>query len=256
MWNEEAYIEPAVAAAREVCQLLVREHEIADYEILIVDDASTDRTAAIADRLAEANPRVRVIHHPKNRKLGGSLKTGFAAARGELVLYTDADLPFDLYEIARACRLLRTHEADAVCGYRLHRDGEGLRRALYSVVWNGLIRRGFGVPQRDLNFSFKLVRRNVFDHVVLTSEGSFVDAELLIQLHRFGYRVLQIGVDYFARNRGISTLSSWSVIARMLREGLLRSGELRRIERLPESELARGRRSTVAPMVMSEQAKP
>src|SRR5438552_666552 len=103
MWNEESYIEAAVDAARAVCSQLVAGGEIGDYEILIVDDASSDGTGAIADGLAATDPHVRVIHHPKNRKLGGSLKTGFAAARGELVLYTDADLPFDLYEIIRGC---------------------------------------------------------------------------------------------------------------------------------------------------------
>ncbi len=237
MWNEQSYIEAAVDAARAVCLHLVREGEILDYEILIVDDASYDRTPLIADRLAERDPHVRVIHHPVNRKLGGSLKTGFAAARGDLVLYTDADLPFDLYETARAIRLLRTHDADAVCGYRFHRDGEGWRRSLYSAAWNGLMRAWFGLTQRDVNFSFKLLRRSVFDHVVLTSEGSFIDAEILIQLNRLGYRVIQLGVDYFARNRGLSTLASWPVIVQMLREALERGRELRRLQPLPESEL-------------------
>jgi len=254
MWNEESYIHPAVDAARAVCSQLIGDGEIGDYEILIVDDASSDGTSAIADRLAECDPHVRVIHHPKNRKLGGSLKTGFAAARGELVLYTDADLPFDLHDVIRACRLLRTHDADAVCGYRTHRDGEGWRRVLYSATWNALVRAAFGVKQRDVNFSFKLVRRSVFEHIVLTSEGSFVDAELLIQLHRFGYRVIQIGVDYFARNRGVSTLSSWPVIARMLREGFDRGAELRRIQRLPERELTHSRKA--APLARVDRSTP
>src|SRR5262249_11142997 len=137
---------------------------------------------------------------------------------------------------------------------RSHRDGEGWRRVLYSAAWNALVRAAFGVKQRDVNFSFKLVRRGVFEHVVLTSEGSFVDAELLIQLHRFGYRVIQIGVDYFARNRGISTLSSWPVIAQMVREGLDRGAELRRIQRLPERELAHPHRA--APLARVDGSTP
>ena len=93
MWNEEEYIERAVDAAREACEALIDAGEIGDYEVLVIDDASTDATGGIADELAAADPRVRVVHHPKNRKLGGSLKTGYAEAKGDLVLYTDADLP-------------------------------------------------------------------------------------------------------------------------------------------------------------------
>src|SRR5437868_8016103 len=81
MWNEEEYIERALDAAREACRMLIDAGEIADYELLVIDDASTDLTGAIADRVAAADHRVRVIHHPKNRKPGGPLKTGFAAGR-------------------------------------------------------------------------------------------------------------------------------------------------------------------------------
>ena len=83
MWNEEEYIERALASAREACRMLIDCGEIGDYELLVIDDASTDLTGTIAYRIAAADPRVRVVHHPKNRKLGGSLKTGFASARSE-----------------------------------------------------------------------------------------------------------------------------------------------------------------------------
>src|SRR3954463_13774782 len=82
MWNEEEYIERALGSAREACRMLIDAGEIGDYELLVIDDASTDRTGAVADRIAASDPRVRVVHHPKNRKLGGSLKTGFASAPG------------------------------------------------------------------------------------------------------------------------------------------------------------------------------
>ena len=230
MWNEEEYINRAVDAAREACQELIDDGEVSDYEILIVDDASTDATPRIADELADADPHVRVVHHPKNRKLGGSVKTGFTEAKGDLVLYTDADLPFDMAELKRACRLLRIYEADLICAYRFDRTGEGFQRVIYSAIYNLLVRGFFGVRVRDVNFAFKLVRRSVLDGMTLTSEGSFIDAELVVRAVKSGKQMVQFGVDYFPRTRGISTLSSPAVIVKILQEMMHLSRELRSIE--------------------------
>src|SRR6188474_1142797 len=155
MWNEEDYIERAMRFGKRACEDLVESGDIADYELIIIDDKSTDRTPEIADAMAAADPRVRVIHHERNRKLGGSMKTGFAAATGDLVLYTDADLPFEMIELVRAVRVMRTYEADIVSAYRFDRTGEGLRRAIYSWVYNWLIQLVFATRLRDINFAFK-----------------------------------------------------------------------------------------------------
>ncbi|HEX7094517.1 MAG TPA: glycosyltransferase family 2 protein [Acidimicrobiales bacterium] len=237
MWNEEQLIRSTVAAAKEAADELVLAGEIGTYEVLIVDDASTDATPLLADELAREDPRVRVVHHPVNRKLGGSLKTGFAEARGELVLYTDADLPFDMAEIAKAVRLLRIYDADIVSAYRLDRTAEGPRRFLYSMLYNWLIRYVLGVRLRDVNFAFKLLRRDVLRRIQLRSEGSFIDAELLARAQRLGFHIIQFGVDYFPRRQGMSTLSSPSVIARIVRELIWLTRELRSIEPLPPEML-------------------
>jgi glycosyltransferase involved in cell wall biosynthesis len=227
MWNEQDYIYPTVDAAREVCGQMMAEGEIGDYEILIVDDASTDATATIANELAADDPRVRVVHHRANRRLGGCIKTGFANATGDLVLYTDADLPCDLAELRKACRLLRYYRADIVSAYRHDRTGEGARRVVYSWIYNWLVTLAFDLHIRDVNFAFKLCRRSIFDKLELKSEGSFIDAELLIRAQGLGYRVIQFGVDYFPRSVGVSTLSSGAVIAAILREMLSQARELR-----------------------------
>lgn len=229
MWNEEEYIERALTAGRRACEQLVASGDIGDYELIVVDDASTDRTGPIADRLAAEDPRVRVVHHPRNRKLGGAIKTGFATATGDVILYTDADLPFDMAELPRAVRLLREYDADIVSAYRFDRTGEGYLRSIYTLVYNLLIRTLFDVKARDINFAFKLCRARVFDHVELRSEGSFIDAELVIRATRLGYEMLQFGVDYFPRTRGESTLSSPSVITTILREMWQLRGDLEEI---------------------------
>jgi glycosyltransferase involved in cell wall biosynthesis len=234
MWNEQDYIERAVDAAREECKDLLSGGDIADYEIIIVNDASTDRTAEMADSLAAADPHVKVVHHPHNRKLGGSMKSGYAAATGDLVLYTDADLPFDMHDVHKAIRLLRYYDADIVSAYRFDRTGEGYVRTVYSFFYNALVRIFFGVKMRDVNFAFKLCRGRIFEHITLESEGSFIDAELVIRANKLGYHIVQFGVDYFPRTRGVSTLSSPSVIVKILREMRHLRSELRAIEPIVE----------------------
>jgi glycosyltransferase involved in cell wall biosynthesis len=236
MWNEEAYIERALAFGKRACEQLVASGDVGDYELIVVDDASTDATGAIADRMAAEDPRVRVVHHPHNRKLGGAMKTGFATATGDLVLYTDADLPFDMAELPRAVRLMREYDVDIVSAYRFDRTGEGSLRAVYTFVYNALIKALFGVRVRDINFAFKLCRRRIFDHVELRSEGSFIDAELVIRATRLGFEILQMGVDYFPRTRGVSTLSSPAVIGTIVREMLQLRNELEQITPLDQAD--------------------
>lgn len=235
MWNEQDYIERAVDAAREECEDLLSLGDIADYEIIIVNDASTDRTAEMADALAAEDDHVKVVHHPQNRKLGGSMKSGYAAATGDLVLYTDADLPFDMHDVHKAIRLLRYYDADIVSAYRFDRTGEGYVRTVYSFFYNMMVRVLFGVRMRDINFAFKLCRTRVFDHVQLKSEGSFIDAELVVRAKKYGYAVIQFGVDYFPRTRGVSTLSSPKVILKILSEARTLRKEIRGITPVVEA---------------------
>jgi glycosyltransferase involved in cell wall biosynthesis len=222
MWNEEAYIHRAVMGAREVL-----ERAASDHEIIIVNDASTDRTGELAEALAREDPRIKVVHHPRNRKLGGSLRSGYAVATKDLVLYSDADLPFDLQELERAVRLLEYQQADVLAAYRFDRTSEGFLRTVYTIGYSALIRSVFRLRFRDVNFSFKLFRRALLSKFELKSEGSFIDAEFLVRAKKAGAHVIQIGVDYFPRTRGQSTLASPGVILGILREMALLWRDLR-----------------------------
>lgn len=212
-WNEEEYVERAVSRALAVLPRLTQ-----DFEILIVDDASTDRTYEICKRLERRHPQIRVLHHDVNQKLGGALRTGFGATTRDVIVYSDIDLPWDLDEVARAIHLMQYLEADMICAFRLDRTSEGGRRIAYSYAYNLLIRTLFGVKIKDINFSFKVLHRKVLESIELKSSGSFIDAELVVKAIRQGFRVFQMGVDYFPRTRGVSTLASPQVIAKMLGE--------------------------------------
>jgi glycosyltransferase involved in cell wall biosynthesis len=213
MYDEEECIRPAIQGARDALAEIT-----ADWEIVIVDDGSRDRTGELADALAREDARIRVLHNEANLGLGGSLRRGYAAASKDLILYTDADLPFDLQELGRAVRLMRVQEADVLAAYRFDRTVEGFRRTLYTFLYNLLVRVVFDLPVKDVNFSFKLFRRRLLDQFPLSSQGSFIDAEFLIRAHRSGARIVQIGVDYFPRFRGESKLASGRVIRKILAE--------------------------------------
>ena len=223
MFNEEENIEHAVDAAVEALTKYTD-----DYEIVIVDDASSDSSPMLVARRVAENPRIRMIRHEKNRKLGGALKSGFAAATKDLVLYMDADLPFDPDVLGRAMRAMQVTGADVIAGYRLDRTIEGPKRTVYSYVYNALIGVLFGWPHRDINFSFKLMKREVIEAIDLKAEGSLIDAELIVKAKNRGFAIQQFGLDYFPRIRGQSHLSSPRVIFKIFAELVKLYPEMRR----------------------------
>jgi len=210
MYNEREYLPLAVQTATRVLSGIAE-----DYEIIIVDDASTDDSRQIAEALSRSDAHIRVIHHQKNRKLGGALKTGFYAASKEAVIYTDIDLPFDLEELRNAIPLLS--EADIVIGSRIG-GRESLVRVIYSWVYNRLINLVFGLGVRDVNFALKVFRRKILPEMDLQAEGSFINAEFLVKARRLGYRIKEHQVVYKVRSYGISRLSTLPVIAKILYE--------------------------------------
>jgi glycosyltransferase involved in cell wall biosynthesis len=228
MFNEEANIDHAIAYAVDALQQHSR-----DYEIIIVDDASTDESPEIVRRATEGNPKIRLIRHDFNLKLGASLRTGLAAAKNELILYMDADLPFDPDVLGRAIRAMNVTRADVISGYRFDRTTEGFKRTVYTIIYNWMIRVLFHIYIRDINFSFKLMKREVLQAIQLRSEGSLIDAELIVKARNHGFFIQQIGLDYFPRVLGTSHLASNAVILKIFRELITMFPEMRRRSQRP-----------------------
>ena len=241
MYNEELNIEHAVAAS-----FASLERFASDSEIIIVDDASTDASPRIVARLAAEDPRIKVLTHERNRKLGATLRTGFAAATKDLVFYMDADIPFDPDVLGRAMRAMELTGADMIAAYRHDRTMEGMKRGIYTLVYNWLIGLLFGWPHRDINFSFKLMKRHVLEAIELKSEGSLIDAELVVKAKNHGFSIQQIGIDYFPRSRGVSHLGSFNVVLKILRELVTLFPEMRR----------RPKRQAAAPVTPGADAEP
>lgn len=199
-------------------------------EIVVVDDHSSDGTAAVVAALADRwDIAVRLVAATGPQGLGTAVRTGLAAAEGDLVLYTDADLPFDPGDIPRLIRPLERYRADVVCGYRFDRTSEGIRRAVQSHAYNALVRATLPVTARDVNFACKLLRRDALDRVLpdLVSTGSFIDVELLARIAHHDLHLVQVGVDYFPRHGSSSTLGGADAILGILRDARSLAGGLR-----------------------------
>ena len=199
-YNEEENIETATRRMVEALRSL----NVADWEVILVDDGSVDRTAEIADRLAAEDPdHIRVFHHNPNRGYAEALKTGFTNARHQLIFYTDSDNQFDVREITSLLPLIE--DADIVNGFRIYRF-DPLTRLVLSWGFNLLVRIIFRIKVRDIDCAFKLFRREVFDKVNIESKKFFVDAEILAKARYFGFRMAEVGVRHYPRPAGRSTV--------------------------------------------------
>lgn len=212
--NEEANLEGLVDEALETLP------SIADaFEIVIVDDGSRDATPRIADDLAAANPGVvRVVHHPTNLGYGAALRSGFRAARHDLVAFTDGDRQFRVVDLGRlTARLAGPDAPDVVVGYRIRRADPPIR-TVYARLYRLANRIWFGLAVRDVDCACKLFRREALEGVRVESGGAFFSAELLIKLRARGHAIAEVGVPHYPRTAGSPTGARLSVIRRAVRD--------------------------------------
>jgi len=234
--DEEANLEGLVQEALAALPALAGR-----FEIIAVDDGSKDRTPQIADRLAAENPDlVRVVHHPTNLGYGAALRSGFRAARYELVAFTDGDRQFRVEDLGRlTARLTGLDAPDAVVGFRIRR-ADPVIRTLYARLYKLANRALFGLRVRDVDCACKLFRREALAGVRVESGGAFFSAELLIKVRAAGRNVVEVGVDHYPRTAGSPTGAKPSVVWRAVKDfwGL-------RLRLWASRERALGRGSTI-----------
>ena len=199
VYRDEATVERMTTKAIAVLDALA-----AEYEVIIVDDGSPDRAGELADAIAARDPRVRVIHHPKNLGYGEALRSGFRAARFEWIGFTDGD---DEYEVSDLAKLLRLQDHyDLIITFR-YAKRYGSWRIFVSFVYNHVLRFLFQTRYRDVSCGLRLIRKSVVDDLELTSTSPFIGAEIAIKTMLKGYRVGEVGIQTFPRDfgRGSST---------------------------------------------------
>ncbi len=174
----------------------------ADYEVLVVNDGSTDATPALLDELARTNPRVRIVHHARNMGYGAALRSGFGHARKELIFYTDGDGQYDVRELSLLYPLL-AEGVDVVNGFKLQR-ADAQHRKLLGGVYNRLARLLFRLPIRDVDCDFRLLRRRAVAAVELSSTSGAICVELVRKLHAAGCRFVEAPVHHYPRLHGRS----------------------------------------------------
>jgi len=205
-YNEQNNLPRTIRAAHEVLQKLKT-----DFEIIIVDDGSSDRTGQIADELASTDDRIKVIHHRTNLGYGAALQSGFKTATKQLIFYTDSDGQFDISEMPPLLPLMKRF--DVVSCYRLNRQ-DGLIRRINGWCWTKLVCFLLGIRIRDIDCAFKLYKKEIFDNIELSSAGALIDAEILARATRKGYCTTQTGVHHYPRKAGKQTGANLRVICR------------------------------------------
>ena len=211
-YNEEASlprtVPPIVEALRRVTD---------DFEIVVVDDGSRDRTADVVRELSQQYPQVRLVQHPINLGYGAAVWTGITSGQKEFIFFTDADGQFDISELQKFIPFTKTH--DLIIGYRAPR-GDPPMRLVNAFGWKVFVTLLFGYVARDIDCAFKLFRREVLDQVYVESRGAAFSAEFLIKARDRGFKTKEIPVSHHPREAGSATGNRPDVIARAFREML------------------------------------
>jgi len=207
-YNEEGSIEKVIKDTASAASKNVQK-----WELIVVDDGSTDSTNVIATQLALSNPNIKVIRHEKNSGYGASLKTGFYNAKYSWISFIDSDGQFDFGEIDKFIEKQKATGADLVIGYYKKRK-VSISKVITSKVWESLIFIFFGLKVHDIDCGFKLISKDVINNIPkLESErGAFISSELLIKAKKKHFRFAEVPVTHYPRLRGQGTGRKLNVI--------------------------------------------
>ena len=208
-FNDEGSIVTLVEDALKVLPALTN-----DYEVIVVNDGSTDSTKVLLDGLAQRSKYVKIIHHSHNRGYGAALITGFRHASKEFVFYTDGDGQFSVQDLTKMVPLM-DNTVDAVNGFKVKR-ADGLHRILIGNLYNFLAKLFFNIPIRDVDCDFRLIRLSAIRKIDLVSSSGIICVELVRRLHASGCRFAEVPVNHYPRRFGRSQFFTPLQVARLV----------------------------------------
>jgi glycosyltransferase involved in cell wall biosynthesis len=210
-----AYNDGGTIASLVITALKTARRLTPDFEVIVVNDGSADRTAEILDELARTYPEVRVVHHERNRGYGGALQSGFAAATRDLVFYTDGDAQYDPGEMETLWQafLQSADPVDMVNGYKISRS-DPLHRIIIGRIYHHTVKVLFGLRVRDVDCDFRLIRRAIFDRVALEKTSGVICLEMMKKIQDAGFRIAEVPVHHYHRAYGRSQFFNFRRLAK------------------------------------------
>lgn len=190
------------------------------YEILVINDGSTDKSKQIAEKFSKKYPFVKVINKKNEGGYGGPVIRGFKEAKYDYVFFTDSDLQFNLNELPKFVKAAKNPNYDLIIGYRKKR-AEGFNRLLTAKgmkYWN-FVFLGFPLFIKDIDCAFKLIKKEVIKDIMpLYSKSNLISSEFLLKAYKKGYKFKQIGVTHYLRSRGESTCGGIKAVKDVIRD--------------------------------------
>lgn len=208
IYNESEVIRSVVIETYKVLQKIAIR-----WELLLINDGSTDESGKIIDNLQRQYAGIRVINHRANQGYGASIKSGLYSAKYEWIAFTDSDGQFDFSEIENFISKQKETKADVVIGYYKKRQVSKFK-IVTSKIWEFAIFVLFGLKVRDVDCGFKFISKKVIEDIPkLESErGAFISSEFLIKARKAGYKIVEIPVTHYPRLKGMGTGRKLNVI--------------------------------------------
>lgn len=189
-----------------------------DYEIIVVDDGSSDYSREILRELARKYECLRLVFHERNRGYGGALRHGFATASKEYIFYTDGDAQYDPRELKLLVEVIQLRDGiDLVNGYKIGRS-DPLYRVIIGWIYQVIIKQVFRLRLRDVDCDFRLIRRSVFDTVTLEFDSGVICVELMKKIQDAGFGLAEVPVHHYHRAYGTSQFFRFRRLVRVARD--------------------------------------
>ncbi|RPI57642.1 MAG: glycosyltransferase family 2 protein [Acidobacteria bacterium] len=206
-YNDGGTIASLVIAALQAASKLTP-----DYEVIVVDDGSTDSTPQILEELARVYPQVRIVTHPANRGYGGALRSGFASASKDIIFYTDGDAQYNPSEMAALWPRMAPG-VDLVNGFKISRS-DPWHRVVIGRIYHHTVKTMFGLRVRDVDCDFRMMRRSIFDRVRLEKNSGVICLEMMKKIQDAGFTIVEVPVHHYHRAHGRSQFFNFGRVAR------------------------------------------